>query len=219
MPTEKNMIAEVPQWHVVGDWFDVCKCNIPCPCTFAQPPTSGDCEGVLAWHIRGGKYGDVPLGGLNVVALGAFEGNIWAGETKATMGIFMDERADERQREALQMIFGGRAGGFPAIFAELIGEIRGIEFVPIEFEIAADLAYWRAEIPGRVVARAEALSGPMTPPGKRVQTLNAPGSEVGPGTVATWATATANRAEGFGFKWQWDGKSSKHIPFNWRGPP
>jgi hypothetical protein len=26
----------------------------------------------------------------------------------------------------------------------------------------------------------------MTPPGKRVQTLNAPGSEVGPGTVATW---------------------------------
>ena len=97
------------------------------------------------------------------------------------MEVFIDERADERQREALQMIFGGRAGGFPAIFAELTGEMRGIEFVPIEFEVAADLACWRAEIPGRVVANAEALTGPTTLPGQRVQTLNPPGSEVGPG--------------------------------------
>jgi hypothetical protein len=43
-----------------------------------------------------------------------------------------------------------------------------------------------AEIPGKVKARAEALTGPMTPPGKRVQTINPPGSEVGPGGVATW---------------------------------
>jgi hypothetical protein len=28
----------------------------------------------------------------------------------------------------------------------------------------------------------------MTPPGKRVQTINAPGSEAGPGTVATWGS-------------------------------
>jgi hypothetical protein len=44
---------------------------------------------------------------------------------------------------------------------------------------------WSAEIPGKIVAKAEALTGPMTPPGKRVQTINPPGSEVGPGTVAT----------------------------------
>jgi hypothetical protein len=218
MTTVESNVVDVPQWHLAGDWFDVCNCNIPCPCTFAQPPSSGDCQGVLAWHIREGHYGDVPLDGLNIIALAAFEGNIWADETKAIMGVFMDERAAARQREALQMIFGGRAGGFPAVFAELIGEMRGIEFVPIEFEVASDLSHWRAEVPGRVVARAEALTGPMTPPGQRVQTFNAPGSEVGPGTVATWGKATADRAEGFGFKWEWDGKSSKHIPFDWRGP-
>jgi hypothetical protein len=67
----------------------------------APLPSSGDCQGVLAWHIREGHYGDVPLDGLNIMALAAFEGNIWAGETKAIMGVFMDERADERQREAL----------------------------------------------------------------------------------------------------------------------
>jgi hypothetical protein len=34
---------------------------------------------------------------------------------------------------------------------------------------------WSAEIPGKVVAKAEALTEPMTPAGKRVQTINAPG--------------------------------------------
>ena len=29
----------IPQWRLRGDWFDVCKCDIPCPCEFAQPPT------------------------------------------------------------------------------------------------------------------------------------------------------------------------------------
>ena len=41
------------------------------------------------------------------------------------------------------------------------------------------------QIPGKVVANAEALSGPMTPPDKWVITLNLPGSEVGPDAVAT----------------------------------
>jgi hypothetical protein len=25
----------IPQWHLVGDWFDICSCSIPCPCEFA----------------------------------------------------------------------------------------------------------------------------------------------------------------------------------------
>jgi hypothetical protein len=29
---------------------------------------------------------------------------------------------------------------------------------------------------------------------------------------------TADRADGFGFKWEWDGRSSKHFPFDWGGP-
>lgn len=211
-------MAVVSHWHLSGDWFDVCKCTVPCPCTFAQAPSEGDCEGVLAWHVREGRYGDVSLDGLNVVALGAFEGNVWAGEAKVAIGMFLDERADEGQREGLQTIFSGQAGGWPAEFGSFIGEVRGIEYAPIEFEIADDLAYWRVEIPGKVEARAEALAGPTTLPGQRVQLHNAPGAEVGPGQVATWGTATADRAEGFGFSWDWAGRSSKHFPFEWSGP-
>jgi len=210
-------MPEVPEWHLEGDWFDVCKCNIPCPCYFAQPPTHGDCEGVLAWHVRDGHYGEIPLAGLNVLAVGAFVGNVWAG-AKVTMGIFIDERADDRQREALRTIFGGQAGGWPAEFANVIGDVRGIEYEPIRFEVADDLAHWRAEIPGKVTASAEALTGPTTLPGQRVQVHNPPGSEVGPGAIATQGRATANRAKAFGFQWEWDDRSSKHMRFDWSGP-
>jgi hypothetical protein len=213
-------MADAPQWHLSGDWFDVCKCNIPCPCYFAQAPTFGDCEGTLVWHIREGRYSDVVLDGLNILALSAFTGNIWAGDTKAAIGIFFDEHADERQREALQAIFGGQAGGWPAGFAELIGDMRGIEFAPIEFEVADDLGSWSARIPGRVEARAEALTGPTTLPGQLVQVNNPAGSEVGPSTsaVATQGVAVADRAEGFEFQWERTGQSSKHMAFDWSGP-
>jgi hypothetical protein len=211
----------IPKWKASGDWFDVCKCNIPCPCEFAQSPTYEECDGILAYHIKKGNYGDIPLDDLNVLALGSFKGNIWTGDglTRVNMAIFFDEKANEKQREALNMIFSGRAGGFMAEFAKLIGEIRGIEYASIKFELADDLSYWSAEIPGKVLARAEALTGPTTPPGKRVQTINPPGSEVGPGEgVATWGRSLADEADAMGFKWARKGKSSKRIPFNWSGP-
>jgi hypothetical protein len=173
---------------------------------------------MLAWHVREGSYGDVRLDGFNLLAIAAFEGNVWAGEAKVRMGLYIDARADARQREALQTIFAGKAGGWPGTFAAFIGEFRGIQYVPIAFEVGADLAHWRAEIPGRVVGRAEALAGPTTPPGKRVQMLNPPGSEVGPGQTATWGRSLEVRAEGFGFNWTGESRSSKHIPFDWSGP-
>jgi hypothetical protein len=69
------------------------------------------------------------------------------------------------------MIFTGNAGGFMAEFAKLIGEIKGMDYAPIKFDIADDLSYWSAEIPGKVLAKAEALTGPTTPLGKKVRLL------------------------------------------------
>jgi hypothetical protein len=211
-------MRDVPNWQMKGDWFDVCSCNIPCPCGFAQAPTNNRCEGVMAYHIREGTYGNVGLGGLNVIVVLTFEGNAWEKENPVSIGILMDERASDVQREALQKVFSGQAGGWMGIFSELVGEVRGLEYVPIEFEVAENLAQWRAEIPGRVKAFAEALSGPTTPPGARVQLHNAPGSEVGPEQVTTWGKAIRNEVDAFGFQWSWAGKSSKHIPFDWSGP-
>lgn len=211
----------VQPWHVEGDWFDACKCAIPCPCSFAQPPTYGDCDGVLLWHIREGNYGETILDGLNVAMLGSFTGNIWTGEHRdPRAAVFIDERADESQREALQKIFGGEAGGWPQQFGEIFGpEIVGMEYSPIEVSIAGDLAGWSVRIPGRAQATVEALTGPTSAEGARVQVHNLPGSEVGPGhQAAVWGKATSDRADAFGFSWDRSGYSSKCIPFDWSGP-
>jgi hypothetical protein len=219
-PNVTQEIMAIPSWNLSGDWFDVCKCNIACPCIFAQAPSHGDCDGVLAYHIKIGHYGEISLDGLNVLALSYFKGNIWSGNTKVNIAVFFDEWANEEQRDALNMIFTGKAGGFMAEFAKLIGEIRGVQFAPIKFEVAEDLAYWSAEIPGKVIAKGEALTGPMTPPGKRVQTTNPPGSEVGPGIIATWGTAVTDEVNvpEYCYEWKRSGRSSKHIAFNWSGP-
>jgi len=205
------------KWRIVGDFIDFCRCSVPCRCTFGQPPDDDHCEGVIGYRIREGTYGDVKLDGLNLVGVATFDGNIWEPDVRATMGMIVDDAADDSQREALQVIFGGQAGGWPQMFAEnFVGEIRGLEFAPIDLEIADDLSSWRVEVPGKVKGAGELLTGPTSTPGKRMGVVNPPGSEVGPGQgAATYATATAGEANVFGFKWSWPGKSSKHIPFEW----
>ena len=213
-------MAQIPDWQIAGDWFDICKCAVPCPCTFAQPPTTGECDGVLVWHVNRGHYGETRLDGLSLVAIGGFRGNLWSGKaTDSRLALIFDSKADARQREAMQMIFGGQAGGKPAEILGIWGapEIVGVESAPIEFELEPSLAHWRVRVPGKLEARAEALTGPTAAPGERVQTINPPGSETW-GRVATWAVSAGDRVNAFGFSWVRNGNSSKHIPFDWSGP-
>ncbi len=213
----------IPQWTLKGDWFDVCSCNIACPCEFAQTPTGGKCQGVLAYKINEGSYGDTDLAGLNVVAIIRFDGNLWAGETTAIVGLLVDDRASEAQLGGIQAIFGGAAGGWPGAFAKLIGDFRGVEIVPIRMQVAEDLSSWSVEATGKITASAVALTGPTSDPNKRVQLINPPGSEVGPGehVVATWGVGDMAQSDAnlFGdFKLDKMKTSSKHIPFSWTGP-
>lgn len=205
-------------WHLRGDWFDVCSCKLPCPCSFAQEPTHGDCLFTLVWHVREGHFGDVRLDGLGVVALGEFAGNMWIGDPDATMKamLYIDAAGDPAQRAALEEIFTGRAGGWPATFGALISDLREVRHAPVRFEAAEDLGHWRAEVPGAVRVGAKALTGPTADPSRRVQLVNAPGSEVGPGQTATWGVVTEAHAEGFEFSHAYEGGSSKHFPFDWR---
>ena len=76
---------------------------------------------------------------------------------------------------------------------------------------------------GKVSASAVALTGPTADPNKRVQLINPPGSEVGPGehVVATWGVGEMAQSDPtlFGdFKLDKIKTSSKHIPFIWSGP-
>lgn len=213
-------MSAVPDWRLEGDWMDVCSCAIPCPCSWAQKATNDFCEGLLAYHVRQGSYGDVSLDGLNVMAVVDFEGGLWDEGQKINAGLFIDDRADARQQEALQMIFGGQAGGWPANVAALIGDLRGVEVAPMTVEVDEDLGHWRAEVPGKIRASSTALSGPTSVPGGRVQSRELPGAEVGPmgDAVCTWGSSDVHEIDCFGFKQSHTGRSSKTIPFSWTGP-
>src|SRR5438067_1572477 len=136
-------MSDIPNWHIVGDWFDNCSCAVACPCTFAQAPDNGFCESVLFWHVREGHYGDVKLDNLSFVRVGRWEGDLWARQASGVAGLYIDEHADDRQMAALPAIIGGRAGGFPGWINECFAggrQARGVERAKIAFEIAPDQA-------------------------------------------------------------------------------
>jgi len=204
------------KWQVVGDFVDFCRCSAPCPCTFAQAPTDGECDAIIAWHVREGTYGDgVDLADLNVVGIAHFVGNLWEPETKAQGGFIIDERADPQQREALGAVFGGQAGGWPQLFSENFDEVLGMEVAPIDLQIDEDLESWRISVPGKAEGSTQLLTGPTTTPGERLAVHGAPGSEVGPGQGAVTYGVCDYKTTVFGFDFERSGRSSKHIPFKW----
>src|SRR5438477_10245334 len=82
-------MSDIPNWHILGDWFDNCSCAVACPCTFAQAPDNGFCESVLFWHVREGHYGDVKLDNLSFVRVGRWEGDLWARKATGIAGLYI----------------------------------------------------------------------------------------------------------------------------------
>lgn len=204
-------------WELHGDWFDLCNCSLPCACTFAQPPDKGKCYGLLAYKINSGRFGSINLSGLTVITISliitetAYRDDPGVGQYY----LLIDERATPQQREALERLWTSKEGGGIAALVGAMGELKRIEYVPIECKIEADLARWSLQVPGRVMGTVEALTGPTTPPGTRVQTFNPPASETG-GSPATWGVPTGMELVNFGDLSDWVATSSKHIPFDWK---
>ena len=147
----------VPEWRLVGDWFDICSCDIPCPCEFAQAPTGNDCHGMLAWHVREGHFGDVRLDGFNLLALGDFEGNLWAGEAKATMGLFIDERATSSSARPCRRSSAVRPAAGQQALPPTSARCAASSSCRSAFEVADDLALLAGRDPG---TRRRACGGP-----------------------------------------------------------
>ncbi|MFN2453184.1 MAG: DUF1326 domain-containing protein [Pyrinomonadaceae bacterium] len=82
-------------WMIRGALSETCTCSVPCTCNFGQGPSPHSyCHALYSYDIREGNYGDIPLNGLHFGAT-----DLANGQT-----IFVDERADARQREALKII-------------------------------------------------------------------------------------------------------------------
>ncbi|MCH8062779.1 MAG: DUF1326 domain-containing protein [Chloroflexi bacterium] len=121
------------KWAIEADYYQACNCDYGCPCEFQAPPSMGYCDGLGAWNIKGGKFGDVSLNGLGfgfaLKSPGALhEGNL-------TLALFIDEKASEEQRDSILQICSGQHGGMPfEIIAQLVGNMLEPQIVSFAFD-------------------------------------------------------------------------------------
>jgi hypothetical protein len=144
-------------WRLSGNAMEACRCAVTCPCNFGSDPTEVPCGSIIAWHIADGHYGDTQLQDLNLVAYLEIPGNAFQGGW--TMGVYLDERADPQQAEALGAIFSGQAGGWPAVLSALIAKPLPPKQVPIEIEFVDDNG--RIFIPDLLEVATERVPNPL----------------------------------------------------------
>jgi hypothetical protein len=127
-------MSEKTKWSFDADFIQACSCDYGCPCEFSAPPTRGFCEGMVAWRINRGQYGDVDLAGIGMAMAVRWPKAIHEGN--GVTSVFIDEKATAAQRDALLEIASGNAGGLPfEILVTTFAKINDPEFVRIDFKM------------------------------------------------------------------------------------
>lgn len=197
-------------WKLEGHYLESCNCRDVCPCLQLGKPTEGSCTGLVAWHIERGEYADTTLDGLNAAVALHTPGAMADGDWKAVL--YLDESADDTQREALGKIFGGEAGGHPAVLASFIAEVLGVEYVPIHYQHDKGGVHLRlGETAGAVVHAKEGADGQLV-------TLHNHPFPVAPGEPAVMATSESLRHQAYGIHLDIGQRAAAYSPFNYAGP-
>jgi hypothetical protein len=194
-------------WKMEGSYFESCNCEAACPCVFLSKPTDGQCGVLVAWHIDKGKFEDVPLDGLNVALAVRSPGHMM--QVKWDAALYLDERANPKQKEALTKVFGGQAGGHPARLASHVGKILGVASVPMKFASQGKLR--SLSIPSIAEVSIEGLEGQG---GAEITVTNHPLC-IAPGNPAVTARSRKLSYKDHGMSWELSGKSGFFSPFQY----
>jgi hypothetical protein len=120
-------------YQLEGRLLEVCSCDVLCPCWVGADPDGGTCDSALGWHIDSGTIQGVDVSGLTIALSAHIPGNILKGNWRAL--VYVDDRATPKQQDALLSAFTGKLGGPIADLVALIGEVVGVERVPITFTV------------------------------------------------------------------------------------
>ena len=206
------MASTQTSWQIAGDYFENCNCDVVCPCLFSpnppltSRPTAGACEVAFGFHIDQGRYSGVTLDGLNVAMTARTPGPMAQGNW--SVALYLDERADEQQRQALQAIFTGSMGGPLATLAPLISTVLGVKAVPITFHKEGKRR--SIEIPS--IMQLAVHAAPSINPDEEIWAKNAhpfaPSVSIAVGDEkSTWTD--------YGMRWDNSGKNGHYAPINW----
>jgi hypothetical protein len=152
------------QWEIKATEFINCNCSYGCPCQFNARPTNGDCRAVAGFEIEEGHFGDVRLDKLRAAMLVAWPNAIHEGN--GTMQLIIDERADDRQRDALLKIMSGEETREMStmwwIFSQMSPNKPPPVFAPIEFSVDVDGRTASLKVPSVLEAVGEPIRNPIS---------------------------------------------------------
>ena len=155
------------EWELSGTVLVGCNCDYGCPCNFNALPSHGKCEGGWTWQVERGAVDGVPLDGLNFSVYAKWPGAIHEGNGEAV--IFLDERADDRQRQAIATLVGGTAGGPWGVLGWTWPRLHGT--FPLPYAVSNDGITSRLTAGDALVFESEVIKNPVT------------GAEVHPGIL------------------------------------
>ena len=121
-----------PGWWARGLLFENCNCQLVCPghVHFTQLCTYERCRGYWAIRIDEGAFGALPLAGLKALII--YDTPQRMSDGGWTEKLIVDETASPSQREVLEHIFFGRAGGPWELLARFVSRRLETKFLPIE---------------------------------------------------------------------------------------
>lgn len=161
-----------------------------------------------AFHITKGKYGNVSLDGLNAVVASKSPGNFWKGNW--TAALYLDEKANPKQRLALETLFLGKAGGSLGVIASMISTLKGTKYVSIKF----DAKKLSVSIPKVVDVTLKPTEGGDK--GKPIQVLNNPfAPDIDPMNMGIGVRAVFTD---YGMSFNNAGQDGNWAPFAMKGP-
>lgn len=151
-------------WEIKGFEFVNCNCAYGCPCQFNALPTHGNCEAAGAIQIEQGHYGDVKLDDLRMAFIFQWPGAVHEGRGKCQP--IIDERADNRQREALLTIMSGEDSDPGATMFNVYASTMEEMFEPaarsIDMEVDIDGRRGRIHVDDFIDAEGEPIRNPIT---------------------------------------------------------
>jgi len=123
---------EPSAWWARGLLFENCNCQLVCPghMHFEQLCTHERCRGYWAIRFDEGAYGSVPLAGVKAVI--AFESPRRMIDGNWIQVVIIDQTASGSQREAVERILTGEAGGPWQTLGRFVGRRLETKFAPIE---------------------------------------------------------------------------------------
>lgn len=199
-------------WFMQGTEFANCNCNYGCPCQFNALPSHGNCRALVFMQIDRGRFGDVPLDGLRWGILGAWPGPIHLGD--GTLMVVVDERADTRQRAALEAVGQGRetepGSLIWQVFSTTVTKLLPTQVRSIDLQIDVNAATAQVRVPGLVESKGEPMRNPMTGEAHRAKVMLPGGMEF---TEAEFASGSG-RAHG-AIELAFENTFALMAPFHW----